>query len=131
MTGWIKYKGSKDKGVDYWEGKRDGRKDWQQAKGNDDPLLHGEDNEGRPHKIAEQEWPPRFAKVLFEATSERGEVTHFAFIDSRRFAKLLLVHPTRGKGMRETEPLSLNGYVFLSITRIFSNCGKRQLTICA
>ncbi|KAL9048668.1 MAG: hypothetical protein Q9162_007606 [Coniocarpon cinnabarinum] len=121
MTGWIKYKGSKGKGVDYWEGKVEGRngegankkytpkgrKEEKQGDGDSDPEAKFPTE--RPHEVPEEEWPPRFTKVLFEATSSSGEVTEFAFVDGRRFAKIQLIHPEAGKSVRETDPLSLNG----------------------
>ena len=111
MTGWVKYKGSKDKGVDYWSGKTEGRKNAQEGTpaGKDAAAEDGDIADSRPQEVPVEEWPPRFTKVLFEATSERGEVTEFAFVDGRRFGKILLINPKEGKGVRETEPLSLNG----------------------
>ena len=114
MTGWVKYKGAKGKGVDFWEGKTEGRKSTSRdQKDGKDPSPQEGNGEERPHEVPEEEWPPRFTKLLFEAISERGEVTEFAFVDGRRFSKVLLVHPKNGIGIRETEPLSLNGYAYL------------------
>ena len=109
MTGWIKYKGGKGKGVDYWQGKVEGRGSGAASKKakkeDDDDEVDGE----RPQEVPEEEWPPKFAKVLFEAKSENGETTEFAFVDGRRFAKILLVEPESGKSVRESEPLVQNG----------------------
>ena len=123
MTGWIKYKGGKGEGVDYWEGKVEGRNgegaNKKEAKGKkgkkqdthtDTELPNGEgESTDHPPEVPEGEWPPRFTKVLFEATSASGETTDFAFVDGRRFSKLQLVRPESNKDIRETEPLASNG----------------------
>lgn len=56
--------------------------------------------------VEEEEWPPRFLKFLLETDSEPK--IEAAFVDSRRFARIRLLHCPEDQ-IRKIEPLSENG----------------------